>query len=159
MYLINKRNLSEFQKTTEIFLKRNYYFIVQNYIIYYIIEKSLIHFIKFISLLFSEFNIIIQKLTNLNNDDTDCILIKSFLEAFFRRKVKSFSYNNNIISLTIQEESQMFSPIISDFIQDRNIQDEQISILKILIHFYLTKKNLRYMMKLKKQILMIIGLN
>ena len=140
MYLINKRNLSEFQKTTEIFLKRNYYFIVQNYIIFYIIEKSHIHFIKFLSLLFSEFNIIIQKLTNLNNDDMDCILIKSFLEACFRRKVKSFSYNNNIIALTIQEESQMFSPIISDFIQDRNIQDEQISILKNSDSFLFNKK-------------------
>ena len=62
------------------------------------------------------------------------------MEAFFRRKVKSFSYNNNIIALTIQEESQMFSPIISDFIQDRNIQDEQISILKNSDSFLFNKK-------------------
>ena len=62
------------------------------------------------------------------------------MEGCFRRKVKSFSYNNNIIALAIQEESQMFSPIISDFIQDRNIQDEQISILKNSDSFLFNKK-------------------
>ena len=47
MNISNRRNLDEFMKTTTIFLKQNYYYIVQNYIINFLIAGKNNHLYAF----------------------------------------------------------------------------------------------------------------
>ena len=122
----NTRDLRQIRKTIEIFLKKNYYFMFQNYIINNIVNQSNIYLNDFLSMITKEFEIIIDSLTNLNNQsDPDCILIRVHLESCFKRKVNSFSRNNNI-DITIQEELTDFSPSIIPFIPDKYSSDEKL---------------------------------
>ena len=73
----NRRNYDEFKKRTRIFLKENYYFIAQNYIINFIINESQNYFINFFSLFFDELCGIIRTLLDINNNNNQyCILIR-----------------------------------------------------------------------------------
>ena len=121
----NKRDLNQFRKTIEIFLKKNYYFMFQNFIINIIVNQSNNYLNDFLSILFKEFERIISSLTNLNNKEPDCTLIRLHLESCFKRKVNYFSNSNNI-DITIQEELLAFSPAISPFIQDKSSSDEKL---------------------------------
>ena len=100
MKVFNRRNSNEYQKTIGIFLKKNYYFIVQNYIINQIINPSNNHLNDFLSTLLKEFSEIINSLANINdNTNPDCVLIKQHFESCFKIKLTSFSKNNNIINI------------------------------------------------------------
>ena len=99
----------------------------QNYVINKIVNHSNIYLNNFLSVIFKEFSTQIYSLTNLNNkDNPDCILIRTHLESCFKRKVKTFSLDNNITDITITEESQMFDECPPAFIQDKYPPDEHL---------------------------------
>ena len=92
----NRRNLSEFEETTQIFLKRNIYFMIQNYIINHLINQQNNPFDNYITFISQKFNSIIQSLINFdaNNNNQDSTQIKQHLEYCFKRKLHTFSENN-----------------------------------------------------------------
>ena len=125
MEILNKRNYNEFMKTSEIFLKKNYYFIFQNYLINMIIKKSDYYFNNFLLLISEEFKTKIQELGILN----DNIEIRSYLEYCFKIKLTAFSKNNLfLINNSINDEPLINNiqsiPIIS---QNNNIDDEEFN--------------------------------
>lgn len=125
--LVNKRDLNKIKNTIEIFLKKNYYFMFQNYVINKVVNHSNIYLNNFLSLIFNEFKIQINSLINLNNkNDPDCILIRTHLETCFKRKVKTFSINNNMSDIKLQEESLTFNEFAPSFIQDKYYKDEHL---------------------------------
>ena len=85
----NKRNLNGFKRTTEVFLKKNFYYISQKYTIDFIIRN-------FCSNYFSEIrrrlDNIVQKLLNYENN----LDIKNELIICFKMKLKHFAKKNNI---------------------------------------------------------------
>ena len=99
MEIYNKRTYKEFLIKCEIFLKKNYYFLVQNYIIYFIIEKSDIYLKKFLNSFSDEFNERIKLLGNINNysDKKYHNKVKECLEYCYKTKLNSF-YKNNVIN-------------------------------------------------------------
>ena len=97
MSIINKRNLDEFENTIEIFLKKNYYFIAQNYIINFLIRaQNNSPFNKFLSLISEELNSLIKSLTSLKNKDKETTEIINQLEYCFKEKSRLFSQINDI---------------------------------------------------------------
>ena len=105
MKLNNRRNLKEFEESTKIFLKKNFYFISQNYIIYNLIIPSHSHFEKFVLLMGSGIDIIIKNLLNINNNDENCAFIKQKLGKCFKMKLNSFSNNFQNTEINILEQS------------------------------------------------------
>ena len=96
----NRRNYKDFEKTIEIFLKKNFYFMAQNFIINQIINPTDNYLNDFLSLLLEEFSKIINSLSNINdNNDPDCVIIRHNLESCFKLKLASFSKNNIIINI------------------------------------------------------------
>ena len=81
----NKRKLSEFKKTTEIFLKKNLYYISQKLMIQYIIENV---YLKFFNQFNEEIENMIIKLLDINNKSKDNKDIQSFLKHTFLIKLK-----------------------------------------------------------------------
>ena len=98
MEIFHKRTYKELLMETEIFLKKNYYFLVQNYIIYFIIEKSDSYLENFLTSFSNEFNKKIESLGSLNNysDKKYYIQFKECLEYCYKTKLISF-YKNNVI--------------------------------------------------------------
>ena len=85
----NKRNISGFKRTTEVFLKKNFYYISQKYTIDFIIRNLCSNY-------FCEFrrrldNIVNELLNYENNSD-----IKNELILCFKMKLKNFAEKNNI---------------------------------------------------------------
>ena len=105
MKLNNRRNLKEFEESTKIFLKKNFYFISQNYIIYNLIIPSHSHFEKFVLLMGSGIDIIIKNSLNINNNDENCAFIKQKLGKCFKMKLNSFSNNFQNTEINILEQS------------------------------------------------------
>ena len=130
MKVYNRRDLNEFQKTTEIFLKKSYYFLAQNYIINYLVNWKNDHFINYISLINEQFSNIIQNLLNLKENDSDCTLIKRKLEKCFKSKVKAFSkiYNldNTDIDIENQAEQSFNSTSTKPFFETINFKEEKL---------------------------------
>ena len=85
----NKRNINGFKRTTEVFLKKNFYYISQKYTIDFIIRN-------FCSNYFSEIrrqlDIIVKELLNYENNFD----IKNELIICFKMKLKNFAKKNNI---------------------------------------------------------------
>ena len=106
MNYFNRKIFSEFKNISEIFLKKNYFFIAQNYIINYIINQEDNIFSNFLELFFRELEEIIQSLCNIYDDSPDCVLIREYLELCFKKKVKAFTKNNIFLNNTnfIQEK-------------------------------------------------------
>lgn len=104
--LNNRRNLSEFEETTEIFLKRNIYFMIQNYLINHLVNQQNNPFDNYISIIFQKFNSIIQSLIDfdINNNNRDSIQIKQYLEYCFKRKLRTFSENNIFLNKSFNIE-------------------------------------------------------
>ena len=129
MKISNKRNYNEFKIRTRIFLKENFYFIVQNYLINFIVNESQNYFINFISMFFYELDIIIQNLLDINNYNQNCILIRQHIEICYKKKLASFSKNNIFIKsgTFIKEElSNPFPHIIQPYIQNKISEDEAL---------------------------------
>ena len=98
MKVYNRKNYEEFKKSIEIFLKKNYYFIFQSYLIDHIINEQNNLFNNFLEEILNEFSQIIRSLGDINNNiDQDCVLIRQYLVICFKRKLNSFSENNGII--------------------------------------------------------------
>ena len=74
MNVKNKRDLSEFKSTTEIFLKANYYLFIQHYLINFIIKSDLFH--NFLSSVKNKFSLTISSVTNLSINEQNDDLIK-----------------------------------------------------------------------------------
>ena len=122
---INRRNYDEFKKRTRIFLKENYYFIVQNYIINFIVNESQNYFINFFSLFFDELCGIIRTLLDINNNN---VLIRQHIEICYKKKLNSF-YNNIITKTGNFIKKELFSnlpQLIPPYIPDKNFVDENI---------------------------------
>ena len=130
MKVYNRRDLNEFQKTTEIFLKKSYYFLAQNYIINYLVNQKKDHLIKYISLINNEFSNIIQNLLDLKENDPDCALIKRKLEKCFKLKIKAFSKKYNLDSADIDIENQndlsFYSTSLKPFYEKFNFKEEKL---------------------------------
>ena len=104
MYIKNKRNLNEFKKTTEIFLKKNFYYICQRLMIAYILDKI---YIKFFNDYNHKINEKISNILNINNNkDTKTILANTFLI-----KLKQFGERCNMnIEIKKLDESNIILP-------------------------------------------------
>ena len=99
MNLDNRRTLGEFKKTIEIFLKKNYYFIVQNYIINHIINSPNNYLFNFLSSFFKKIKNKFLSFSNkdyLNYSNQISNKIRNCLEYCFKKKLSSFSKRNNI---------------------------------------------------------------
>lgn len=92
--IINKRILNQFRTTTKIFLRMNFYYIGQNYIVYYVIQPQK-YLDNYLSLMTKEFSKIIHNLTDLNNREKDSSEIREHLYGCYKQKLKAF-YDNNI---------------------------------------------------------------
>ena len=106
MKLENRRNLNEFKTTTEIFLKKNYYFMAQYYIIDYIISSD-IHFTNFLSLISNELNNIIRNILNLNDNNSNYRYIKQYLEYCYSKKLDSFYKNSSLSEIGYNNQEQL----------------------------------------------------
>ena len=82
----NKRKLSEFKKTTENFLKKNFYYISQKLMIRNIIENV---YVKFFNQFNEEIEKMIIKLLDIKNKSKDNKEIESFLKHTFFIKLKN----------------------------------------------------------------------
>ena len=90
MEIKNKRTIKKFKKTNEIFLKNNFYYILQKYIIYNIINNFYKnYFIK----IRNELDSIVKKLLSKNEEEKE---IKSYLISCFFKKLKNFGNERNI---------------------------------------------------------------
>ena len=97
MNILNRRNLKEFKKITEIFLKQNYYYIVQNYIINFLIREKENNYLNvFLSLVTEKLKLLIESMTNLQNTNKEGTIIRKQLEYCFKLKLKSFIDINHI---------------------------------------------------------------
>ena len=101
MNQLNRRNHEEFTKTSEIFLKKQYYFIIQKHIINMILNPSNknqynSYFNNFINSISQQLSNIINSIGNLNDNNEDDILLKDHLKFCFKRKLYSFCMKNNI---------------------------------------------------------------
>ena len=123
MEINNRRNLDEFKKTSEIFLKKNYYFIIQNYIINFIINSQNNYLRKFLESFLGKIKYKFQTLGNLNNRDEISIKIRKYLEYCFKKKLTSFSEKNNI--QIDNEDKQELSKDNISFVNNINLQDNQ----------------------------------
>jgi len=142
MNINNRRNLNEFKKTTEIFLKKNYYFFAQNFLINYIIYQPDNIFNKYISEIYKSLQTTIESLMNDRNDKYS-ILIRKHLENCFKKKLKSFSNKNDIkinIDFNEQEDNIIFSENIPIFSQ----QDTLATYSAINDNFEIPYQNTNY---------------
>ena len=90
MNLKNKRDINEFISTTEIFLKKNYYIFIQNYIINFIINNGL--FLNFLKSIKDEFGLKIKSLIYSSNNEQNWDLNEN-LKFCFSKKLKSYRKN------------------------------------------------------------------
>ena len=114
MEIKNKRKLNDFRRTTEIFLKKNLYYIAERMMISYIIEKVYLDFFKKIG---NKLNEKTEKILNINvNKD-----IKKILEHTFKVKLKDFGerWNIEIKNLNLEEEK-------NDFPEKNDVEDDQV---------------------------------
>ena len=145
MEIINRRNYDEFKKTTEIFLKRNFYFIVQNYIINFIINISNIHYDFYLSFFNKIQNTIISLGKIYNNNNKEKIKIIKYLEYCFKKKLNNFSLKYKIFN--DNEDIQTQGEIIfeSEFLLENFINDEKLITYKNSDSFiYNTINNNKY---------------
>ena len=101
MGIENKRKLKEFEKTSEIFLKKNFYYISQRLMISYILDNIINQFFKDFSKKFEKKIINILNIKNKDNMD-----IKAMLEHIFLVKLKDFGdeWGIKIENVMIKEE-------------------------------------------------------
>ena len=113
----------------EIFLKNNYYFIVQNYIINFIINEPDNYFNNFLSAFLDKIKTKFRVLENLNEDNKnqESIKIKNYLGKCLNEKLNSF-YKNNIELLGYEKpkDSKDDNPIIFDKIDIKYEEDENL---------------------------------
>jgi len=96
MNLENKRCLKGFEKTNEVFFKRNFYYISQKYIMSSIIKKVCEpYFTMYREQLDSIIDYLLIKNNEDNNNNVD-IDIKNYLEDCFLTKLKKFAKDYNI---------------------------------------------------------------
>ena len=89
--LNKKRRLKGFKKTNEIFLKKNFYFVIQKFLINYIIQNIYQDLIgNYRKLL----DLIVEELLNMNEQNNSDIY--SHLEYCYLKKLKSFADERNI---------------------------------------------------------------
>ena len=123
MQFFNKKIFAEFIKTNEIFLKKNYYYIAQNYIINHIINKPNNIFNNFLEIYFQGLEEIIHYLGNMNNNDNpDRALIRENMEFCFKKKVKTFSMNN----LTLNNVSFIQEKITDNYKFSKDLHGEHL---------------------------------
>jgi len=85
----NKRNINGFKRTTEVFLKKNFYYISQRYIIDFIIRNLCPQYINEFR---KRLDDIVKELLNYENNSD----IKRELNLCFKMKLKNFAEKNNI---------------------------------------------------------------
>ncbi len=121
MKLVNKRDLNCFKKTTEIFLKRNFYYISQKYIIDSIIKNICSNYFL------SYKNKLDEIITNLleKNKDLD---IKNFLDDCFYAKLEKFIEGKNKIEINYPQ----INYIKKDFIKEQLNDDEKFNMGDII---------------------------
>ena len=114
MEIKNKRKLKDFERTTEIFMKKNLYYIAQRMMISYLIEKVYVDFFKEIGKKLNE------KTRNILNIDVNKD-IKKILEHTFKVKLKDFGkrWNIEIKNLNLEEEKY-------DFPEKNDVEDDQV---------------------------------
>ena len=148
MDIFNRRNYAEFKSTSEIFLKKNYYFLFQNYIINFLVNPSNTHFNIFLSTISKEFQSKIEEVGNLNNKNEDCIEIREYIEYCYKIKLNSFFKNNILLNVDDNIPSLIINniklrPIIS--YKDKNKEDTSIITLKHSDSLVFNKnKNMNY---------------
>ena len=120
MNINDKRNLKEFERDIQIFLKKNYYFIAQNYIINILFrsQSSNNFYNNYLVLIIEKFKEIIKTLTNVNNNE-----IRGFLENCYKEKLKLFSKNYSYLNLDIILENNSQKPY---FYYQRNLDNENL---------------------------------
>ena len=98
-----KRKLKDFERTTEIFLKKNLYYMAQRLMISHIIEKIYVEFFKKIE---NKLEKNLENILNINNNSN----IKKILEHTFKVKLKDFGerWNIEIKNLNLEEEKNDF---------------------------------------------------
>ena len=84
-----KRKLKDFERTTEIFLKKNLYYMAQRLMISHIIEKIYVEFFKKIE---NKLEKNIENILNINNNSN----IKKILEHTFKVKLKDFGFRRKM---------------------------------------------------------------
>ena len=124
MNISNRRNLDEFKKTTTIFLKQNYYYIVQNYIINFLIAGKNNYLKVFFSLVAKELNSLIKSMINLQNTNKEGIIIRKQLEHCYKKKLESFSKINNInIEIDINDDKYELSNNLQSSSNDEYLEN------------------------------------
>lgn len=104
-----RRNLDEFKETIEIFLKRNYYFIIQNYIIYFIINIRVNdgnYFDNFLSEIYDKIKESFISLGNLFDNSQYSTNIRNYLIYCLNKKLTYFSKENNLYYINDEKEEQ-----------------------------------------------------
>ena len=118
----NKRNLEGFQKTNEIFLKKNFYYIGQKFLIYRFI-------LDFCNNYFNEFQLnfhtIVKKLLNLE-DNSD---IKKLIQDCFFTKLKNFGNQIKIDNNFFQKiDNKSIEKLKCSLKIDNNFNDEKLKL-------------------------------
>jgi len=152
-----RKNYYELKKMIEIFLKNNYYFIVQNYIINFIINEPDNYFNNFLSAFLDKIKTKFRVLENLNEDNKnqESIKIKNYLGKCLNEKLNSF-YKNNIELLGYEKpkDSKDDNPIIFDKIDIKYEEDENLENIIVNSNSLIFKKiKIRVWKKPKEKIL------
>ena len=160
MNVKNKRNLNEFIKTTEIFLRKNFYFFAQNFIINYVVYQPDNIFNNYISAFCKSLQNITESLMN-DRYDEDSILVRKHLENCFKRKLKSFSNKNDItlnIGFNAQEDKIFFSENIPNYFQQdtlaiNNVKKDNFEFPFQNSNYFSFKKNIISESEIKRRII------
>ena len=114
----NKRQLKDFIKTSKKFLKDNYYYKIQTYIIKYLIEKKLPQYLN-------NFTKKVDSITNdlLKIEDTKNENIKKHLEYCFLIKLYDFALNRGIM---LEKPQFNFNENYKFLNDDKNNEDEKL---------------------------------
>ena len=147
MDINNRRNFDEFKETIEIFLKRNYYFIIQNYIINFIINSCVNtgysdcsskhysfsskkyqsannYFNNFLSEIYDKIKKSFISLGNLFDNSQYSIKIRNYLKYCLNKKLTYFSKANNLYYINEDKQEQPTDEII--FTNQINFTDDFI---------------------------------
>ena len=140
MNLENKRCLKGFEKTNEVFFKRNFYYISQKYIMSSIIKKVCE---SYFTMYREELDSIINYLLIQNNDNNFDIDIKNYLEDCFLTKLQKFaklyeidveikslqlkSINLNIVGEQEEYRNGILTQKSIELVDDFNIVEKRIS--------------------------------
>ena len=134
IYLKNKRDLNGFKKTHEIYLKRNFYYISQKYMINYIIRNISW---KFFENYRKEIDSII---TTLLQKDYD-IDIKKYLEDCFLTQLERFAKNNGLqITIEYPEKNNLFDEKQDKKDEEKYIEEDINNSIDLNYNFNIDKK-------------------